>query len=324
MTSMSRKADLVALTQEVSQQLAAAGQVVGLESVAFAHGFSRGIGVELAVECMDRVRDAGAVPGLIFVSDEQVHIESDAARASAFLERPQIRKLGTRDIADAIVRGDSGALTIGATAALCDHVGIRVMSTGGLGGVHLGFAESLDISADLYDVAAANVVVVSAGVKPVLDVAATFEVLETLGVPLLGWQTNEAPMFYSRTSGHRTSTRVEDASEIASYAFAHWSLGLGGGVLVLRPPTTEVKIDHALAKGLQEAQRQGIRGQDVTPFLLGWLDDETHGTTVAPHRELLVNNAELAARVAVRMPSSSRSVSATPGHPSGEHTDREF
>lgn len=288
----------ISLAAEVVDALAQSRGLVGLESVAFAHGFEGDAGVQHALTCMGRVRDAGSVPAVVFVDRGTVRLEVAQDQVVAFFHQRDIRKLGTRDIADAVLRGQSGALTIGATAAICDRVGIRVMSSGGLGGVHMGFAQSLDVSSDLNQVAAADVIVVSAGIKPVLDVAATIEVLETLGVPTLGWCTNEVPIFYKSISGHRVSTRVESVDEVADMALLHWSLGLGGGVLLMRPPSHEVDIDDALEAGLKEAEAQRVRGQDVTPFLLAWLDSHTLGETVEPHGELLCENANLAGQVA--------------------------
>jgi pseudouridine-5'-phosphate glycosidase len=166
--------------------------------------------------------------------------------------------------------------------------------------VHFGFAETLDISSDLYQLAASPVILVAAGIKPVLDVRATVEVLETLSVPTLGWHTDEVPTFYRRTGGPPVSSHVETAPDVAAVAAAHWALDLGG-LLLLRPPDSEVDIEESLRKGLAAAGHQGVQGSDVTPFLLRWLDQETDEQTVEPHRQLLLGNARLAAEVAVAL-----------------------
>lgn len=271
-----------------------------IESVAFAHGFEVEVACELAVACMSAVRSEGSIPAFGHIADGRVVLESDPAKVVEFLGHGHIRKLGPRDLSDAIQRGELGALTIGAAVAVARRAGIHVVSTGGLGGVHLGFANTLDISSDLNQVANSQVILVSAGIKPVLDVRASAEVLETLSVPTIGWQTDHVPTFYSRLGGPRVSTRVESVSQTVSMARTHWDLGLGG-LLLLRPPDLEVDIERALATGLAEAEHLGIEGGEVTPFLLRRLDEETEDRTVEPHKELLLANIRLAAQVATAL-----------------------
>jgi pseudouridine-5'-phosphate glycosidase len=292
-----KSADLIGASTEVSDALGLAGGVVALESVAFAHGFERDEGCELLLACFDVIRAAGSVPAVAYVDKGRITLESRESAILEFFSRENIRKVGPRDLSDALVRQQPGGLTIGGTLAVAAIAGIRVMSAGGLGGVHFGFASSLDISSDLHQLAAASVVLVSAGIKPVLDVAASAEVLETLSVPMLGWQTDEVPIFYRRGGGPPVSSRVETVAEVVAMATKHWALGMGG-LLLLRPPDREIEIEDALRSGLAEVERLGVRGQDVTPFLLRWLDVETDAKTVEPHKQLLVENARLAGEVA--------------------------
>lgn len=200
---------LISASPEVLEAQGRVGGVVALESVAFAHGFEQEEGCELLLECMDAIHTAGSVPAVAYLDQGKITLESREPAIEEFLRRRDIRKLGPRDLSDALVRRQPGALTIGGTLAVAAIAGIRVVSTGGLGGVHLGFASSLDISSDLHRLAAAPVVLVSAGIKPVLDVRASTEVLETLSVPMLGWHTEEVPIFYKRHGGPPVSSRVE-------------------------------------------------------------------------------------------------------------------
>jgi pseudouridine-5'-phosphate glycosidase len=289
--------DLIEASPEVAAALGRVGGVVALESVAFAHGFEPDEGCGLLIDCFDVIRVAGSVPAIACVDEGRIKLESRESAIVEFLSRRNIRKLGPRDLSDALLRRQPGALTIGGTLAIATKAGIHVMSAGGLGGVHLGFAASLDISSDLHQLAAAPVILVSAGIKPVLDVPASAEVLETMSVPLLGWQTDEVPVFYQRGSGRPVSSRVENVADVVAMATSHWALGMGG-LLLLRPPNKEIEIEAALSSGLAEVERLGVRGQDVTPFLLRWLDIETNAQTVEPHKELLVDNARLAGEVA--------------------------
>lgn len=297
---MFRSLAVISASPELERTLGRPGGVVAIESVAFAHGFDGDVGSDLASACMAAVRSVGSIPAFGYVADGRVVLESDADRVADFLGSGSIRKLGSRDLADAIHRRQPGALTIGGTLAVARMAAIRVVSTGGLGGVHLGFAKTLDISSDLQQVASSPAVLVSAGIKPVLDVRASAEALETLGVPTLGWRSDEIPTFYRRGGGPRVSSRVETVGEAAAMAVAHWALGLGG-LLLLRPPDSELDIEEALAMGLADAEHAGVEGAEVTPFLLRRLDEETGARTIVPHMELLIGNARLAGEVATAL-----------------------
>ena len=270
--------------------------VVALETTLVAHGFPPGEGTAVGLEAEERVRAAGATPATIGVLDGKIRVgltESELARFDA-----SARKVGPRDLAAAVVQGVVGATTVGGTLAVCRKAGINVMATGGLGGVHRGWAENPDVSSDLGELAHTRCLVVSAGVKSLLDVAATLEVLETLAVPVLGFRTNELPLFYAARGGPPLATRVEDAAEAAAIARAHWELG-GGGVLLARPPDESLDDVEPLIEGaLADARARGVSGQAVTPFVLSFLHERSGGRTLAANRALVVANAQLAAEVA--------------------------
>jgi pseudouridine-5'-phosphate glycosidase len=281
----------------VSEEVRAADAVVALETTLVAHGFPEGEGVEAWLEAERRVRAAGAVPATIGVLDGEIRVGLSPDELQRF--DSSARKVGPRDLAACAVQRAVGATTVGGTLAVCAAAGIRFMGTGGLGGVHRGFPDPPDVSADLGELARAQTLVVSAGVKSLLDVAATVEVLESLGVPLLGFRTDELPLFYSAHGGPPVPARVDSADEAARVARAHWELGRAG-ILVARPPDESLDgiaplVDEALA----EATRRNISGQGVTPFVLSFLHERSGGRTLAANRELVAANAALAAEVAV-------------------------
>jgi len=283
----------------VSEEMSGTAAVVALETTLVAHGFPPGEGVAVGLEAEERVRGVGAAAATIGVLDGQIRVGLTKDELTRF--DANARKVGPRDLAAAAVQGDVGATTVGGTLAVCRNVGISVMTTGGLGGVHRGWNERLDVSADLGELARTRCLVVAAGVKSLLDVEATFEVLESLAVPVLGFRTDELPLFYSARGGPRVSARVESPAEAAAIARAHWELG-GGGLLLARPPDESLDdVEPLIEEGLREARERGIAGQDVTPFVLSFLHEHSGGRTLAANRSLVVANAELAAQVAVRL-----------------------
>jgi pseudouridine-5'-phosphate glycosidase len=236
------------------------------------------------------------VPATIGVLDGEIVVglsEDELGRFDA-----SGRKAGPRDLAAAAVQGVAGATTVGGTLAVCKEVGIRVLATGGLGGVHRGWPVPPDVSADLQALAHAQVLVVSSGVKSLLDVPATAELLETLGVPVLGFRTDTVPLFYSAHGGPPVSARVESAQEAVDIARAHWQLG-GGGLLLVRPPDESLDdVEPLIERALAAADAESVHGQAVTPFVLDYLHRESGGRTLAANRELIVGNARLAGEVA--------------------------
>lgn len=288
--------DLISVADEVAAALAGERAVVALETTLVAHGFPAPHGVEVGLASEAAVRDAGAVPATIGVLDGKIRIglsqpELERYTASA-------RKLGPRDLAVCAVQGAVGATTVGGTLAAAAALGVRFMGTGGLGGVHRGFPVPPDVSADLGAAARIPAVIASCGVKSLLDVPATMEVLETLGVPVLGFRTDTMPLFYSAHGGPPVSARVESAGEIARIADAHWRLG-GNAILVGRPPSEGLDVGSLIEEAVSAAAREGVEGQGVTPFVLAYLHEHSNGETRRVNRDLIVDNARLAGEIAV-------------------------
>jgi pseudouridylate synthase len=296
---------LLRIAPEVQQTLHEGGPIVALETTLVAHGFPPGVGVEVGLEAETRVRSEGAVPATVGVLDGAVAVGLGEEELQRFGDAgPQARKAGPRDLAACAAQGALGATTVGGTLAACRLAAIRFMGTGGIGGVHRGFAERPDVSADLAELARTQALVVSSGVKSLLDVPATAELLETLGVPALGFRTDELPLFYSAGGGPPVSARVESAAEAARVAAAHWELG-GAALLLGRPPDETVEGAEALVEeALRAAAEQGVAGQDVTPFVLSFLHERSGGRTLTVNRDLIVANAGLAAEVAVAFSTS--------------------
>ncbi len=288
--------ELVVVSEEVRAALDEGRAVVALETTLVAHGFPAPDGVEVGLESERRVRAAGAVPATVGVLDGRVRIGLAADDLHRFT--PAARKCGARDLAAAAVQGAVGATTVGGTLAAARLAGIRFLGTGGLGGVHRGFPSPPDVSSDLAELVRAPVLVTCSGVKSLLDVPATAEVLETLGVPLVGWRVDTLPLFYAAEGGPPVSARVETAAEAAALAHAHWALG-GAGLLLGRPPDESLEVEELIEEAVAEAKRQGIASGGVTPFVLARLHERSEGRTLAVNRELIAANAGLAAEVAV-------------------------
>jgi pseudouridine-5'-phosphate glycosidase len=288
---------VIRVLDEVAEALAAGGAVVVLETTLVAHGFPPGEGVAVGLESERQVRAAGAVPATVGVLDGELRIGLTEEELGRF--GVDARKLGPRDLGAAIAQGAVGATTVGGTLAAAHAVGIRVMATGGLGGVHRGFPDPPDVSADLGQLAKTTALVVSAGVKSLLDVPATAELLETLGVPVLGFRTDTLPLFYAAAGGPPVSARVESATEAAQVAAAHWELG-GGGILLGRPPDEPLDdVEPLIEQALRAAHDAGVSGQAVTPFVLSYLHRESGGRTQAANKALVAQNARLAGEIAV-------------------------
>jgi pseudouridine-5'-phosphate glycosidase len=278
----------------VADEVRDAGAIVALETTIVAHGFPRGEGIEVGLESERRVRAAGAVPATIGVLDGEIRVGLTAEELARF--GPDSRKVGPRELAACIVSGETGATTVGGTLAVCRQVGIQVMGTGGIGGVHRG--PRLDISADLLELSRSTIVVVSSGVKSLLDVDATAEFLETLGVPVLGWRTETMPRFYDAAGGPPVTARVNSVEEALAFTRAHWEL-VGCGVLLTRPPDESLDVDDLIEQVLADAEAQGVRGQELTPFVLARLHERSDGRTLAVNRDLAAANAQLAGELAV-------------------------
>ncbi|HEY9241913.1 MAG TPA: pseudouridine-5'-phosphate glycosidase [Streptosporangiaceae bacterium] len=288
------------LTGEVAEALAAGRPVVALETTLVSHGFPGGQGAEVALASEARVRAAGAVPATVGVVDGVLKAGLTPAELGRFAEAGEsARKCGARDLAAALVQGALGATTVGGTLAVCRLAGIRFLATGGTGGVHRGFAATLDVSADLAQIARTPALVVSSGVKSILDVAATTELLESLSVPVLGWRTGTLPMFYSAVGGPPVSVTVTAVTEVARITAAHFLLNAPTGLLLARPPEPSLDIEPILAEAVARVERQGVRGQAVTPAVLALVHELTDGRSAEVNRKLIEDNAALAAEVAV-------------------------
>jgi pseudouridine-5'-phosphate glycosidase len=289
-------------SEPVRQALHAGGAVVALESTIIAHGLPRSRNLAVARELEAAVRAAGAVPATIAVldGDPRIGLDEDGLERIASTD---MAKLSVRDLALATARGADGATTVAATAHLAAHAGIRVFATGGLGGVHRGARESWDESADLLALARTPITVVAAGVKSILDVGATLERLETLGVSVAGWRTSRFPGFYLTDGGFDLDWRVDGADEVAAAMAAADALGVEGALVVANPVDAAQQLDpaeheRALAEGLERARAAGVTGKAVTPFLLDHLHRATEGRSLEVNIAVARSNASVAGAIA--------------------------
>ena len=288
------------LAEEVAEALRAGHPVVALETTLVSHGFSAGRGLAAARAAEQRVRAAGAVPATIGTVDGMLRAGLGDADLERFAEAgPGARKVGARDIAACVVQGALGATTVGGTLAVCRALGIRFLGTGGIGGVHRGFAQTADISGDLLQIARTRAVVVCAGAKSILDVNATGELLETLGIPVLGWNTATLPVFYSAHGGPPVPAVVTTSQEAARIALTQWQLDGSSGLLLARPPASGLDIEPIVAEAVQRVRQRGVTGQAVTPAVLALVEELSDGRNVEVNQRLIADNAALAAEVAV-------------------------
>lgn len=287
-------------SDEVADALRHGRPVVALETTLVSHGFSGGQGLQAALEAEQRVRAAGATPATVGVVDGVVRVGLSAPELERFAEAgTTARKASARDLAACVVQRALGATTVGGTLAVCRAAGIRFLGTGGIGGVHRGFAQRPDVSADLPQLARTGAMVVCSGAKSMLDVDATAELLETLSIPVLGWQTTTLPLFYSTGGGPPVSATVSAAAGAAHVAAAHWRLNPGSGLLLARPPADNLHIEALVTEAVDRVRSAGVTGQAITPAVLAAVEELTGGRSVAVNRRLIADNAALAARVAV-------------------------
>jgi pseudouridine-5'-phosphate glycosidase len=290
---------------EVGEAIATGKPVVALESTIIAHGMPYPQNVETAAAVEQIVREGGATPATIAVFKGRGKIGLGADDLEALgRDGQRFAKLSTRDLAHAVALKRDGATTVASTMRLAAMAGIPVFATGGIGGAHRGAETSFDISADMTEFAASNVAVVTAGAKAILDLALTLEVLETMGVPVIGFGTDEFPAFYSRDSGHKLPLRCDTPDEIADLMKAKWRMGLTGGIVVANPIPRESEIPAgeiapSIEAAVARAAAQGIKGKAVTPFLLAEIARVTGGRSLAANIALVKNNARLAAAIAV-------------------------
>lgn len=280
--------------------------VVALESTIISHGMPFPQNIATAKMLEDLLRQQGVVPATIALMNGKVKVGLTESELSLLAEAKNVWKTSRRDIPYVLATGQIGATTVSATMIGAALANIPIFATGGVGGVHRGAESSFDISADLTELGHTNVAVVSAGAKSILDLPKTLETLETLGVPVLGYKTSEFPSFYCRTSGLKTDFQMNTPQEIANFLRIKWQLGLKGGVLIANPIPAEFALDEKtmnqhIEKALDKATSLGIKGKDTTPFLLKTIKEATSGLSLAANIELVKNNVNLAAAVALRL-----------------------
>jgi pseudouridine-5'-phosphate glycosidase len=295
-------ADRLRISRTVAEAIKSGRAVVALESTVITHGLPYPENIRIANEMEAEIVAAGATPATIAIMDGNILVGASSEQIERLSRAEGMHKISRRDFAPAFAFGWSGGTTVAATMIVAHAVGIRVFATGGIGGVHR--QPPYDISADLPELARTPLVVVCAGAKAILDLDATLEYLETNGTPVVGYQTDEFPAFYSRNSGLPVSVRVETAEQAAKVARLHWSLPSAGAVLVVNPPPPENALDHriverAVEQAIHHAEVLGVRGQAVTPFLLSQVSEITKGASLEANLALLRNNARLGAQIAL-------------------------
>ena len=292
------------VSDEVRAVRARSGPLVALESTVLSHGLPRPRNLEVGHLLQSDVRDCGATPATIGVIGGMPTIGLSSAELGHLAMSEDVWKLSTRDLPTAVTCGADGATTVAATMWLGSRIGMQVFATGGIGGVHRG--DSNDVSADLIELGRTPMIVVCAGPKAILDVAATREALETQGVLVVGWGTDRFPTFYAESEGLHVDARVDTAEEVAKLWSAHRDLGLPGALLLCVPPPADyilpaAEIEVVIERRLEEATRRGVRGKEITPFLLRTVAEETGGRALEANIALLRNNACVAAAVAIAL-----------------------
>lgn len=306
MTTTNTAAPYLDLHPEVAAALAAGKPVVALESTIISHGMPFPQNVQMAREVEQIVRDHGATPATIAVLGGRLKVGLTPDELHLLATDKNVQKISTRDLPVTVALGGHGATTVASTMRIAALAGIRVFATGGTGGVHRGAEHSMDVSADLLELAQTDVCVVSAGVKSILDIGLTLEVLETHGVPAITLGSSEFPAFYSRGSGFASPLSVQTEQEAARVLKAKWDLGLTGGVLLANPIPAEAEIPAAdiaphIAQALRDMDALGLTGKDTTPYLLGRIVEITGGRSLETNIALVKNNAKVAARVAAEL-----------------------
>jgi pseudouridine-5'-phosphate glycosidase len=277
--------------------------VVALESTIIAHGMPYPENVETALKVEEIVRSAGAVPATIGVLNGEIKVGLSEEEIGQLAEAEEVVKVSRRDFPVVLARGQHGATTVAGTTIVAEKAGIKVFVTGGVGGVHRGEGQVFDVSADIRQVSLSNVAVVSAGVKSILNIGATLEKLETYGVPVLGYGTDEFPAFYSRESGFQVDYRVDSPEEIGKVLLSRWDMGLDGGALIANPVprkdeiTSEV-MSEIIDEVVEEAEQKKVSGKRLTPFLLDRIVEKSGGDSLEANIALVKNNAELGGKIA--------------------------
>ena len=296
--------DYLSITPEIEEAIKAGKPVVALESTILSHGMPYPENVEFASKVEEVVRGEGAIPATTAIIGGKLKVGLTPDELDLMCKAENVGKVSRRDVAVYLANGATGATTVATTMLIADLAGIRIFATGGIGGVHRGAQETMDISADLQELAHTKVCVVGAGCKSILDIGLTLEYLETMGVPVLGYQTDDFPAFYCRKSGFGVDYNVPDAAMAAKIMKTKWDLGLEGGMLIGNPIPKEYELDFdemetVINKALALAKEKGIRGKATTPFLLANIKDITNGVSFASNLQLAYNNAAVASEIAV-------------------------
>ncbi len=291
---------------EVAEALAENTPIVALESTIISHGMPFPRNIETAHQIESAVRQAGAIPATIALIAGAAHVGLTEPSLERLAKESGVAKVSRRDVGAILASGQTGATTVATTMLIAHRAAIHVFATGGIGGVHRGIGTTLDISADITELGHTPVAVVCAGAKSILDLPNTLEALETAGVPVVGYRTDEFPAFFSRGSGLPVSVRLDTPAGIAAMLDAHWGFGMNAGVVVANPISEDdalplADVDRIVAEALVAAETQGVTGKDITPFLLAYLNDSSGGATLAANIALVLSNATLAAQIAAEL-----------------------
>lgn len=294
----------LSITDEIREAIEQGKPIVALESTILSHGMPYPQNLEFAHKVEEVVRGEGAIPATTAIIGGKLKVGLTAEELEIMCRAENVGKVSRRDVAVYLATGMTGATTVATTMLIADLAGIRVFATGGIGGVHRGASETMDISADLQELANTKVAVVCAGCKQILDIGLTLEYLETMGVPVMGYQTNDFPAFYCTKSGFGVDYNSPDAQTTARIIKTKWDLGLKGGVIIGNPIPSEYALDFdymegVITKSIEKANAQHIRGKFITPFLLADIKESTDGVSFASNLQLAYNNAKVASQIAV-------------------------
>ena len=296
----------LSVSPEIEKALAEGKPVVALESTILSHGMPYPENVEFSHKVEEIVRGEGAVPATTAIIGGKLKVGLTAEELQIMCKADGVGKVSRRDVAVYLATGKTGATTVATTMMLAEMAGIKVFATGGIGGVHRGAETTMDISADLQELANTKVAVVCAGAKSLLDIPKTLEYLETMGVPVLGMGTEDFPAFYCRSSGCKADARIDTPAEMAAILKTKWDLGLKGGVVIGNPIPEQYELDYnemeaVINRALDAAKAEGVHGKDTTPFLLAHIKDYTEGVSFASNLQLAYNNARVASRIAIEL-----------------------
>lgn len=294
----------LSVTEEISTAVAENRPVVALESTILSHGMPYPQNLEFAANVEKIIRDEGAVPATCAVLNGKLKVGLSADELEVMCRAEGVGKVSRRDLATYLATGQKGATTVATTMILASLAGIRIFATGGIGGVHRDGQNTMDISADLQELAKTPVGVVCAGAKSILDIGRTLEYLETMGVPVLGMDTEDFPAFFCRKSGFGVDYNVKDPATAAKILKAKWEIGLNGGAIIANPIPKEYELDFdemekVITRALESAKKDGVHGKNITPYLLAHIKDYTGGESFAANLQLAYNNAHVASRIAV-------------------------